>query len=44
MPPRNMQPDLNLFARMRQGDEEAFVVARPRLAPGIAREGRRPVA
>ncbi|HEX4944052.1 MAG TPA: sigma-70 family RNA polymerase sigma factor [Usitatibacteraceae bacterium] len=25
MPPRNMQPELTLFARMRQGDEEAFV-------------------
>jgi RNA polymerase sigma-70 factor, ECF subfamily len=25
MAPWNMQPELNLFARMRQGDEEAFV-------------------
>ena len=25
MPPWNMQPELTLFARMRQGDEEAFV-------------------
>jgi RNA polymerase sigma-70 factor (ECF subfamily) len=25
MPPQNLQPELGLFARMRQGDEEAFV-------------------